>query len=118
MRLRPSAEDGLGDVAIGSLLNKATKRTSAAQPSMLAFDPYVVDGFVEASIFFAETSVAANRMTSNTRQQIVVDGFDEASGVGCVDTVPTMVSRFNIHAGERVDIVVCANQNCKKTVQS
>merc|ERR1719478_215211 len=28
-----------------------------------------------------------------------------------VDTVPTMVSKFNIHAGERVDVVLCADQD-------
>jgi len=31
--------------------------------------------------------------------------------VGGVDTVPTMVSQFNIHAGERVDVVVHADQD-------
>merc|ERR1711975_208126 len=41
-------------------------------------------------------SIAGHNMTL-----IAVDG---------ADTVPTMLSQFNLHAGERMDVVVCANQ--------
>jgi len=43
-----------------------------------------------------QVSMAGHNMTI-----IAVDG---------ADTVPTMVSQFNLHAGERVDVVVCADQ--------
>merc|ERR1719375_1998045 len=41
------------------------------------------------------------QMAGHNATIIAVDG---------VDTVPTMVSQFNLHAGERIDVVVCANQ--------
>lgn len=34
------------------------------------------------------------------------------------DTVPTTVSKFNLHAGERFDVVVCANQKAGNYVMS